>query len=111
MNKTDQMLLDRVARGPVSFTHGVDVRGRHTKLVRSTISPSQQKHLHRLAVMGLLSEKVEGCGGHGSPPETVVTYALTAMGRAEQGIRAPTPVPHNRWTPPTDAELEVEGIE
>lgn len=111
LNKTDETYLNRLSQGPVIYTHAIDTTGRKTKLVRSTTSPSLQKHYHRLAVDGYCAEVVSGCGGHGEPPETSVTYTLTALGRSVLGIRAPTPRPINRWTPPSDAELAAEGIE
>lgn len=111
MTKTEQLLLERCEQGPVSFTHAADIKGRYTRLVRSTISPSQQKHLHELAVAGYVAERVSGCGGLGTPPESTVTYSLTALGRSVLGIRAPTPVPIHRTMPLTDEELELEGIE
>ena len=52
LSKTDIMLLERVARGPVSFTHAPTVRGTHTKLVRSSVSPKQQAPLRDLAMRG-----------------------------------------------------------
>lgn len=111
LKSSDRMLLERVARGPVSYTHAIDMRGTHTKLVRTTLSQSQHKHLHRLAVDGYLAEKITGCGGQGEPPETTVAYKLTALGQAALDIHPSRKPPVNRWTPPTEAEMEKEGLE
>lgn len=109
MTKTDIMLLQRVAQGPVSFTHGVNARGA-TKLLRSTISSSQQKHLHRLALGGWVAEVVNPKASI-SPPETTVTYSLTSLGREELGI-------HKRLEPnvhhvklPSESQLERQSME
>jgi hypothetical protein len=111
LKHNDRLLLQRVSQGPVAFTHAIDVSGRYTKLVRSSISYSQNKHLHRLALEGYLCQKVTGCGGHGEPPETVVTYTLTALGREALDIHAPRKPTVNRWTAPTEEEMLKEGIE
>jgi hypothetical protein len=111
LSGNDRKYLERLGKGDVLFTHAIDINGRATKLVRSTVSQSLQKHYHRLALEGLCAERVHGCGGHGSPPETTVTYSLTAMGREALGLHREEPPTRNRWTPPSDAELAREGIE
>ena len=111
LKHNDRLLLQRVRKGPVLFTHAADMSGRYTKLVRSTLSISQSKHLHRLALEGYLCEKITGCGGMGEPPETTVTYTLTALGRDAIGDK-PTRKPEvNRWTPPSEEDMLREGIE
>lgn len=102
------LLLQRVAQGPVYFTHAVDPQGRETKVVRSTTSPSNQKHLHALALEGYVAAAITGTP---TPPETTVTYRLTAKGREFLGLHAPTPRPIHRALPLTDKQLEAEGIE
>ena len=111
LNKTDKTYLQRLVQGPVQFTHAIDVNGRKTKLGRSTVSVSLQKHYHRLAVGGYCAEAVTGCNGHNEPPETTVTYTLSALGRAELGIHKEPPPPVNRSQPLSDVELYLEGIE
>jgi hypothetical protein len=111
LNKTDKMYLERLATGPVQFIHGIDIHGRATKLLRSSVSPSLQKHYHRLAVSGYVSEVVSGDNGQGNPPEHVVTYSLTALGRSKINLRNEPKPPVNRWTPPSNYELAQEGSE
>lgn len=110
ISKTELLLLQRVAQSPVSFTHAPQVRGKGTKLVRSTLSPSRQKELYALSIRGYLAHAVTGCGGHGTPPETTVTYTLTAQGRVALGIHHRAMPPVHRNLPLTDAQLEREGI-
>lgn len=102
------LLLQRVAQGPVYFTHAVDEKGRETKVVRSTTSPTNQKHLHALALEGYVAETVTGTL---IPQETTVTYTLTAKGREFLGLHAATPRPVHRSLPLSDKQLEAEGIE
>lgn len=109
LNNTDSMYLERLVKGPIEFVHGIDINGNATKLLRSTVSPSLQKHYHRLAVAGYVSEKIDGCGGN--PPEHVVTYTLTALGRGAINLRAEPKKTVNRWTPPSNYELAQEGSE
>lgn len=79
--------------------------------MRSNADERLSRDLHRLSVAGYLAERVEGCGGRGEPPETIVTYAATALGRNEVGLhRVPPPTKH-RSQPLSDRELEAEGIE
>lgn len=112
MKSGDKMLIERAARSPVSFVHAIDMAGKvRSNTVRSTISPSQQKHMHRLALEGLLSEAVTGCGGHGEPPEHVVTYTPTALGRAAVGLHVPEKPRVNASTMLSESELLKEGIE
>lgn len=111
ISKTELMLLQRVSQGPVSFTHAPLVSGKGTKLVRSSISPSRQKDLYALAVRGYLAHAVTGCGGHGTPPETTVTYTLTSQGRSALGIHPRAMPPVHRNLPLTDEQLAREGIE
>lgn len=106
LKKSDLMLLERAAISPVSFTHAIDYKGK-LHLARSTISPSQQKHLHRLAVEGYLAEAVTGTP---IPPETTVTYTLTATGRAKLGIRKQLMPSVYRTEPLTEEQLEAESM-
>lgn len=86
MNGIERLCLQRIATSPVSFTHAIDMRGKATKLARSSISPSQQKICEALAIQGFVSRAVSG--DHSStPPETSVTYTLTALGRAELDMK------------------------
>lgn len=108
----DKKLLRRCARGPVSFTHAIDLEGKvQTRVIRSTIPRGRQKELHALALHGLVCEAVTGCGGHGEPPEHTVTYTLTAYGRAALGLHAPEGVRTRGSTALTDEQLAEEGIE
>ena len=107
LNKTDSMYLQRLSSGPVSFVYAP--HGRGTKLVRSTVSVSLQKHYRRLAVAGYCAEKVTGCNGRNEPPEHTITYTLTALGRQELGIHAQVMPPVHRQASLTDAELLAEG--
>lgn len=106
MRSTDIMLLERCAAGAVSFTHEPNPSGRGTRLVRSSISPSQQKKLRELANGGYVAEAVSG-----DPIQSVttVTYTLTALGRNELGIHAKKKQRRNNTTPPTDSALERES--
>lgn len=108
MKSSDLMLLERCARGPVSFTHAPTVRGHTTKLVRSTLGPKQQAPLHQLALAGFLAEKIEGCPLVG---ETTVTYTLTARGRDVLGIHKRQMPPQYATPNPTDAQLLRESRE
>lgn len=112
INDDQKKLLKRCAKGPVSFTHAIDLSGRvQTRVIRSTIKSSLQKHLHRLALSGLVFENVTGCGGHGEPPEHTVTYTISALGRSAIGLHAPAPKRTRASTALTDEQLEAEGIE
>lgn len=108
MKSTDVMLLERCARGPVSFTHAPTVRGHTTKLVRSTLGPKQQAPLHALACAGYLSEKVTGLM---DTMETTITYTLTALGREELGIHSRRAQPRNATPTPSESMLERESRE
>lgn len=109
LTTTEIMLLERVARGPVSFTHAPLASGKGTKLVRSSMSPSQQAPLHDLAMRGLLARAVTGSAPH-FPLETHVTYTLTSLGRDALGLHAVLPLPVHRDVSLTDEQLEREGL-
>lgn len=109
LNKSDILLLQRAATSPIEFVYSPCVNSPHVKLTRSSISQSQKKHLHRLAVGGYLAEATGGCGGHGEPPETKITFTLTAMGRQSLGIHAATRQRERRGNVYTDAALEAEA--
>lgn len=112
LKDTDKALLLRCARGPISFTHAIDLEGHvQTRVIRSTIPPQRQKELHALALRALVAETVTGCGGHGEPPEHTVSYTLTAFGRVAIGLHAPDPVRTRGSTALTDEQLAAEGIE
>lgn len=108
MNSNGTMLLERCARGPVSFTHAPTVRGHTTKLVRSTLGPKQQAPLHALALAGYLAEKVDGCP---LDVETTVTYTLTALGREWLGMHKRREQPRNSVPTPSESMLERESRE
>lgn len=110
MKSIDIMLLERCAQGPVSFTHAPTVRGHTTKLVRSTVSPKQQAPLHQLALAGLVAEAVDPQASI-SPPESTVTYTLTARGRDALGLHARQMPPQHNFPLPSDAQLIRESKE
>lgn len=106
MNAHDRMLLER-AQKTVSFTYCPALTTGRVKLVRSSLSEGQKKHLHRLAIEGYLAESWHGCGGHGEPPETTVTFSLTAKGRDFLGIHAaPKPRVHG---PCEEEDVEADS--
>jgi hypothetical protein len=108
LNHNERLLLQRVARGPVSFTHAPLVSGKGTKLVKSTLSPSQQAPLASLASRGLLARAVTGSAPH-FPLETHVTYTITSLGQEALGMQPARKPRVNRNLPLTDEELEREG--
>lgn len=110
LNKTDQTYLNRLAQSAVSFTHEPNATGKGTRLVRSTVSGSLQKHYHRLAVDGYCAESITGSHDPG-PPQTVVSYTLTALGRDALGLHKPLAKPVNRSRPLSESELYRDGIE
>jgi hypothetical protein len=96
------MLIERAAEGPIEFVYAPALTTGHVKLVRSTLSSGQKKHLHRLAVEGYLAESYGGCGGRGEPPEMVVGFTVTALGRGAIGLRATPGVRARRIPGATD---------
>lgn len=105
-------MIRRCAKQPVFYAYAPCAGGgTHAKLVRANADEHISRDLHRLALDGYLAERIAGCGGRGEPPETVITYTVTALGRDSVGLhRAQVPAKH-RSQPLTDAELEAEGIE
>lgn len=108
LTKTDIMLLERVAKGPVHFTHAPTVRGSHTKLVRSSVSPKQQSPLRNLAMLGFLALATSGSAPH-FPLETTVTYTLTSKGREALGLHKLQMPDVHRQPSLTDEQLAIEG--
>jgi hypothetical protein len=107
----EKKVLERCLQGPVSFTHAIDMAGKvQPRVIRSTLSPSQQKYLHALALRGLAFEAVTGCGGRGEPPECTVTYSISSLGRLALGCKAHMPEHTRASTALTDEQLEAEGI-
>lgn len=111
LTKADKMLIERCHTGPVSFTYEPCPAGRkHAKLVRSTISVTQQKKLHALAVQGLVAERITGCTD-GGPPTTTIEYTVTAAGREALGIACPVKPPVHWHALPTEEQMAKEGLE
>lgn len=108
MKSTEIMLLERCAQSAVSYTHAPTIRGKTTKLVRSSLSPKQQKPLNELALAGHVSRHISGCPLDG---ETTVTYTITAKGRDALGLHARRQQPKNATPWPTDSALERESRE
>ncbi len=88
LNAADRMLLQRLTQGPVTFTYSPCQRGgKHVKLTASTLSLSQKKPLHALALGGYVAESLVGdpCA---VPPHTTLTFTITGLGR---GVLGPAP--------------------
>lgn len=110
--KSKLMLLERVAKAPVEFVYEASDHHpeRHARLVRSSISPSQRKHLRAFALEGLVSEHVDGCKGRREPPTHTITYSITSLGLKRLG-HAPAPRPSiHRHELKSEAQLAEEGL-
>lgn len=108
MNSGDNLLLERLATGPIIFTYSPDVRGgKHVKLTKSTVSPSQKKHLHRLARSGHVASEIHGdpCA---MPPHTTLTFTITALGRSTLVPRRAAPNVHHHVIP-SEEQLAAES--
>lgn len=82
MNKptTDEakILTDLLAK-PVVYIYA-PVRGTHAKLVNKA-KEELRPPMDAMCLKGWVSKHVTGCEGRREPPETHVTYTITALGR------------------------------
>lgn len=107
----ERRLLEAAINGAVTFSYEPCPRGgKHAKLVASSHPAELQERFHDLAMRGYMAQAVNGTPGHSGPPTTVVSFTLTALGKAE--VQGPKPVKRpSRWQrPATEAELEREGL-
>lgn len=109
LKANERSLIERVLQSPLAFTWGPCPKGgTHARLLRSSGSPSQVKHLRRFALAGLLSEKITDSA---SPPEHTVTYTITALGREAIDHYAAIAPRRNADRAATDSELLREAIQ
>lgn len=110
LRANDLTILQRCASGPVRFVYAPDPKGgSHAKLLRSDVSPSLRKHFDSLALDGYVARAITGCEGKKEPPETVVTFTMTAYGREHIGVARPV-APLQRVTRlKTNAQLLEEA--
>jgi hypothetical protein len=77
--------------------------------LRYSAAPALRKRLDELCLRGWVSKLVHGCEGRREPPETTLTYVITALGRDAAGIHRSIKKLKNVVRLKTDAALLEEA--